>query len=142
MSTEQTEIEIDGVRFRMRALRTSEARQLLARLGRVVGQGFVERAATSDVGKDAGGALVGMLLGAMRDGKFGDEQERFFEIIGKVSEMEVASGKWVPLDLKNQDAHFQRRLKLMYRWAWEALRYQYADFFGSAGLGLGDDGQG
>lgn len=137
MAEQQTEVEIDGVRFRMRALRTSEARQLLARLGRVVGQGFVERAATSEVSKDMGGALVGMLLGAMRDSKFGDEQERFFEIIGKVSEMEIADGKWVPLDQKNQDAHFSRRLKLMYRWAWEALRYQYADFFGSAGQGLG-----
>lgn len=142
MSTEQTEVDIDGVRFRMRALRTSEARQLLARLGRVVGQGFVERAATNDVGKDVGGALVGMLLGAMRDGKFADEQERFFEIIGKVSEMEVGDGKWVPLDLKNQDTHFQRRLKLMYRWAWEALRFQYADFFASAGHELGGDGLG
>lgn len=130
--SDQHEIEIDGVRFRMRALRTSEARQLLARLGRVVGQGFVERAA-GEISKDVGAALIGMLLAAMRDGQFSNEQEKFFEIIGKVSEMEIDGGKFVPLDAKNQDVHFQRRLKLMYRWAWEALRFQYADFFGSAG---------
>ena len=139
MQREQHEIEIDGVRFRMVALRTSEARQLLARLGRVVGQGFVERAA-AEASKDASTAMIGMLLAAMRDGQFANEQEKFFEIIGKVSEMEVGDGKFVPLDQRNQDAHFQRRLKLMYRWAWEALRFQYADFFGSAGPAPGAGG--
>lgn len=138
MSNEQHDVEIDGVRFKMRALRTSESRALLARLGRVVGQGFVERA-SGDVSKDVGTALVGMLLAAMRSEKFASEQEAFFEVIGKVTEMEVGDGKFVPLDMKNQDLHFKRRLKLMYRWAWEALRFQYADFFGSAGFGPGAD---
>lgn len=132
MAGEQTEIEIDGVTFRMRGLPTSDARKLLAKLGRVVGQGFVERAATAQ-SKDAGEALIGMLLGAMRDASFATEQEQFFEVIGKVSEMGLGDGKFVPLDKSNQDRHFQRRLKLMYMWAFESLKFQYADFFASAG---------
>lgn len=132
MAREQTETEIDGVKFRMALLRPSEARQLMARIGKVAGHGFLERATKIDA-KDPGAAVIGMMLSAMGDPSFAAEQEAVFAVLGKVSEMEVGDGKFVPLTPQNQDAHFVRRLKLMYRWAWECLRFQFADFFASAG---------
>lgn len=95
MAREQTETEIDGVKFRMALLRPSEARQLMARIGKVAGHGFLERATKIDA-KDPGAAVIGMMLSAMGDPSFAAEQEAVFAVLGKVSEMEVGDGKFVP----------------------------------------------
>lgn len=126
---EVVDVECNGetVRFKLVALDGITLRKMLARLGRLFGAGFVEQV----VAEDLGSKLLGRFLVAMRSPDFEREQEAIFETFGKAASIEAGEG-WVVLTAKAQEAHFSRRMKLMYAWLVTAMKWQYADFFAGA----------
>jgi hypothetical protein len=120
--SEPEDIEIEGVRFRMVKLGGLAGRALSARVMRSLG------------------AMAGVLAdpealsGAKALGLFAHVDEAdinaIADILGKVSQVEVAPGKWRHLTPQVVDEVFAGRPKLQFFWLGHALRFQLADFFG------------
>lgn len=122
MREEPIEVEIEGVRFRVVMLGGVDGRALALRVLRALGP------MANNLGN-----LEAMTPGAVL-ALFSQVREEdvtaVAETLGKVSQMEVADGKWRHLTREAQQELFRGRLKLQFAWLGHAIKIQLADFFG------------
>lgn len=116
---EPTDFEIDGTRFRA------------VTLDGVVGLTFA-----TDVMRMFGSAIAGIANGggpaemlAVATTIRPDELARLIDTLGTVSQIEVEPGKWRHLKTDVRRDVFRGKQLLQFKWLWESLKVQLADFF-------------
>ena len=120
--SEQHEVEVEGVRFRMVKLGGIAGRELALRVLRLLGP-YASKLGTP--GSQDAGNVLGMCSNVDPA-----EVTVIVNALGKVSQINVGPDQWLNLKPEVQDVHFAGRLKLQFGWFGASIQYQLADFFG------------
>lgn len=115
---------IDGYRYSVAQLGSSEGRRILVKLTRLLGPALGRLVGGEGRPSDA----VSEAIAEFSAGANEDDLEDLCRTFGQSTELDV-DGKPMLLNLDMQELHFAGRYGAMFQWLGFCLRVNYADFF-------------
>ncbi len=117
-------VVIDDLEFEVGMLNVKDARAVLVRLTRVLGPTLTKLA-----GQDLGSVDVAVTLGHLMTALSEDDLDFVCDKFGTVCKVRVGPNL---VSVKGAgEAVFQGKLMTMFRWLWECIQWNFADFLGA-----------
>ena len=129
MALKEEEREIGGVRYRVTQLLVTPGKDLLFRLGQILGPVFARGLQGEAV--DLENINVSGMIAEFFDRAKAEDFDKFCSVLAKQTQFSPGEGKWVPLT-QEWEFHFAGRYEHLLQWLKFALEVQFGGF--SSGL--------